>query len=93
MLRLLPRDRVLTETDYPYSKSRDPSATRPGRVARAIALLASAWSETPSDVVGRTWTALRAIDASGRLRERVPVIRDQLAMIQRTSAFPGPYGE
>jgi TatD DNase family protein len=85
VIAALPRDRVLTETDFPFTKQRDSTATAPGRVARALALLSSTWGETPSDVVKRTWRALSALDESGRLGERCPVLRDQLAALRRAS--------
>jgi TatD DNase family protein len=81
----LPRDRVLTETDYPFTKQRDSTATAPGRVTRALALLASAWNEAPADVITRTWRALSELDASGRLGERCPVLRDELEALGHVS--------
>lgn len=81
IIAALPRDRVLTETDFPFTKQRDSSATAPGRVTRALALLASAWNEPASEIVTRTWRALRELDASGRLGERCPVLRDQLGAV------------
>lgn len=70
ILRMLPRDRVLPETDFPFTRSTDRAAIAPGRVARPIALLAAEWQESPEQVLDHAWAALASIDRAGRLQVR-----------------------
>lgn len=55
VLSLLPRDRVLTETDYPHTKKSDKAADRPGAVATTESALAEAWGEDAGAVRNQVW--------------------------------------
>jgi TatD DNase family protein len=89
VLAALPRDRVLTETDFPYTRRTDPTATGPGRVARALALLSSSWQETPAEVVDRTWRTLATLDVAGRLSAKSTAIKAQVAEVAKAAVEGG----
>ena len=59
LLRQLPRGRIITETDFPFTRRRDPRATRPGEVATVEATLASIWGMTAEAVRVRIWRNFR----------------------------------
>jgi hypothetical protein len=58
--------RVVTETDFPSTRSRDRSVDRPGAVGSIEERLAALWSVSPADVRDTAWSVLREIDAGGR---------------------------
>lgn len=60
-LSSVPRDRVLTETDFPHTQRSDPRASRPGAVDTIEATLASQWSTTADEVRRQVWRNLRAL--------------------------------
>lgn len=70
VLKALPRDRTLTETDFPFTKRMDPAATAPGRVAKGIALLSSTWTMAPAQVTELVWQNLASLDSARHLRAR-----------------------
>ena len=65
VLRVLPRMRVVTETDFPATRSRDQSVDRPGAVGSIEAHLAALWSIGLTAVRDTGWSVLREIDAGG----------------------------
>ncbi len=65
VLASLPRMLVVTETDFPATRSRDHSVDRPGAVGSIEARLAALWSVSPADVRDTAWSVLREIDAGG----------------------------
>lgn len=66
VLDLLPRDRVLTETDFPHSRRSDRAAARPGQVGTIETALAASWGVDRYGVRAQVWTNLRALlDDSG----------------------------
>jgi TatD DNase family protein len=68
VLASLPQDRVVTETDFPATRSRDRYVDRPGAVGSIEARLAALWSVDISAVRDRGWAVMRAVDAPrGRL--------------------------
>jgi TatD DNase family protein len=70
LVERLPRDRVLTETDYPFTARQDPRAISPGAVYSAEAMLATAWSEDISSVRTAVWQNLGAVDSgANRIRK------------------------
>ena len=83
ILRALPRDRVLPETDFPFTRSTDRAANAPGRVARAIALLAAEWEESPEEVLDHAWAALASIDRAGRLQARATSFAAAIAAVRQ----------
>jgi TatD DNase family protein len=65
LLALLPRDRVVTETDGPYVKTgRRPSA--PADVPRIVADLAGVWSCTTEEAQQLIWTNMSEIRAKAK---------------------------
>lgn len=62
ILAMLPRDRVLTETDYPLTSNSDPRASMPGKVDTILGTLAREWSCDIEAVRLATWTALADLD-------------------------------
>ena len=54
LLRALPRNRVLTETDGPYVRT-DGKAAEPASVPRLVADLAGAWGCEPEEARVRIW--------------------------------------
>jgi TatD DNase family protein len=49
VLEVVPADRILTETDFPFSRRSDPQASAPGRVSAVENMLVRRWQ---TDVVG-----------------------------------------
>jgi TatD DNase family protein len=84
-LALLPRMRVVTETDFPATRSRDRSVDRPGAVGSIEARLAALWSVSPADVRNAGWSVIREIDAgAGRLAQTT-----QSASVSGAKGRPG----
>lgn len=74
-LARIPLDRVLTETDFPASRTKT-GASRPGDVARIEAMLTEQYGP---DVRRQVWTNLAAVSRRSGAIERMPVaIRDRL---------------
>lgn len=60
-LPLVPRDRVLTETDHPFGDRRQTAPRRPGRVDQVEAVLARHWNVDVKDVRRQVWANLRDV--------------------------------
>ena len=68
VLTILPRTRVVTETDFPATRSRDRSVDRPGAVGSIESRLAALWSVSPTEARDIGWSVIREIDTgAGRL--------------------------
>lgn len=65
VLATLPVDRVVSETDFPATRSYDRSVDRPGAVASIETKLAALWSVETAVVRERGWNVVRAVDARG----------------------------
>jgi TatD DNase family protein len=61
VLELLPLERILTETDYPFTERSDKRATRPGAVTTIESALEEAWGTDRAGVRGQLWTNLAAL--------------------------------
>lgn len=70
-IRLLPRERILCETDFPARKVR---ARRPADVQSAETLLSQVWNRTPEEVRAQTWWNLRTLSEQSGAIERLPEI-------------------
>lgn len=82
VIRLIPLDRVLTETDFPFSQRYDPDADRPAAVATIETALAEQHHLTVSELRQRIWTTLAPLVdlapdgvASAQLRAHVDAAR------------------
>lgn len=82
VLDLIPPDRVLTETDYPFSEKADPKADRPGAVSTTEAALAETWSVERSQVRDRVWRNLRDLAGQASCTDFLPqgIARTMLAL-------------
>jgi TatD DNase family protein len=63
VIRALPHDLVMTETDFPATRSRDASISRPGAVGSIESHLAGLWGVDTDRVRESGWEALRRLDA------------------------------
>jgi TatD DNase family protein len=72
ILDSLPPDRVLTETDYPFSEKADPTANRPGAVSTTETALAEVWGIDRSEVRSRIWTNLRDLAMRSSCADLLP---------------------
>jgi TatD DNase family protein len=72
VLDLVPRDRLLTETDYPHSRRYDRSADRPGRVEAVEAALEWSWGVDRLGVRRQLWRNFGALLAETSTLERMP---------------------
>ena len=61
ILEMLPRERVLTETDHPFGDRRQPGSKRPGRVDLVEAALAEHWNVDTATVRRQVWRNLLEI--------------------------------
>lgn len=61
ILSLVPRDRVLTETDHPFGDRRQAAPRRPGRVHDVEAAMARCWNVDIDGVRRQVWANLRRI--------------------------------
>jgi TatD DNase family protein len=61
ILSLVPRDRVLTETDHPFGDRRQAAPRRPGRVDDVEAAMARRWNLDIDGVRSQVWANLRRI--------------------------------
>lgn len=68
-VRFLPRDRVLTETDFPARKVR---ARKPADTERVELLLSEAWGIPTDEVRAKTWWNLRTLSEQTGAIERLP---------------------
>lgn len=68
-ISFLPRDRVLSETDFPARKTR---ARKPADVERAELLLAKAWGVTRDEVRAKIWWNFRTLSEQTGAIERLP---------------------
>lgn len=71
VVQALPRDRVLTETDFPFTRKH--GASRPGDTTTAEQLLASAWSETPVAVRQIVWRNFASLASETGAMNRLPI--------------------
>jgi TatD DNase family protein len=78
VLALLPRDRVLTETDYPHSRRYDPAARRPAAVRTIEAALMEQWKVDQSELRRQIWRNL------GELFDRCELLDELPPFIQET---------
>ncbi len=70
ILAELPRDRVLTETDFPLTATIDPPVARPGGVDAILATLAQLWGCDANAVRASSWRAIGELDRGSRRLER-----------------------
>jgi len=85
-LDLVPKDRLLTETDYPHSRRYDGNADRPGRVETVEAALERKWSVDHLEVRRQLWRNFGAMLAETSTLERMP--KSVLAALA-TAGFEG----
>jgi TatD DNase family protein len=75
VLSLVPRERVLTETDFPHTQRSDRAADRPGRTETIERALEGQWSEDRWGVRQQLWrnlrTLLRETDTTSRMPRAV----------------------
>jgi TatD DNase family protein len=72
VLDLLPRERVLTETDYPYSRRSDRAASEPAQVATIEQALMRAWGVDELSLRRQLWRNLAELFERCELIERLP---------------------
>jgi TatD DNase family protein len=72
VLSLLPRDRVLTETDFPHTKRSDRAADRPGRTETIERALEAQWGEDRWGVRQQLWSNLRTLLRETDTTARMP---------------------
>jgi len=72
VLDLLPPDRILTETDYPFTERQDRRANRPGAVTTIEAALAKSWGSDISEVRSQLWANLAALCSGAGCLELLP---------------------
>ena len=66
ILEMLPRERVLTETDHPFGDRHEPGPRRPGRVGLVEAALAELWDVDANTVRRQVWrNLLESADNTG----------------------------
>jgi TatD DNase family protein len=72
VLDLIPRDRILTETDFPFSRRSDRGAVRPGITTTIEAALADAWKLDASDAREQVWRNFKRLISSTGGAQRMP---------------------
>ncbi|MGO9899775.1 MAG: TatD family hydrolase [Solirubrobacteraceae bacterium] len=72
VLSLLPRDRVLTETDFPHTRRADRAAERPGRTETIERALEAEWHEDRWGVRQQLWRNLRTLVCATDSTARMP---------------------
>ena len=72
VLGLVPRDRILTETDHPSGDRSEKPPHRPGNMRRTVAALAEHWGVSPDEVVGQTWQNWRTLSLSTGTADLLP---------------------
>lgn len=76
-LAALPRDRVVTETDFPYTRRQ--GARRPGDTATLEAALSHVWKCPVSEVRAQVWENFGALVAVSGATEKLPrTVRERL---------------
>ena len=70
VITAIPRDRLLTETDFPYT--RRAGATRPGSIDSIIEKLALLWETTADEVQQEVWNNLLGLVEVAGVRSRLP---------------------
>jgi Tat protein secretion system quality control protein TatD with DNase activity len=79
VLDLLPHDRVLTETDFPHTRSSDKQCTRPGAVSSIEQALTERWSLDLHRVRQRVWRTFAEIADRCDIADDLPeAIQDQM---------------
>jgi TatD DNase family protein len=61
VIGLVSRNRILTETDFPFTSRRDKRAKRPGEVSSIEEALARIWEADEWTVRSQVWRNLRAL--------------------------------
>ena len=72
VLALLPQNRVLAETDFPYSRRSDPVADMPAAVATIEVCLMQEWGVDQLGLRRRLWRTVSALYERCELSERLP---------------------
>ena len=72
VLALLPQNRVLAETDFPYPRRSDPVADRPAAVATIEVCLMQEWGVDQLGLRRRLWRTVSALYERCELSERLP---------------------
>jgi TatD DNase family protein len=72
VLDLVPRERLLTETDFPHTRRYDRSATKPGKVEIVEAHLEARWEASRFDVRRQLWRNLGSLLAQAEVIDRMP---------------------
>lgn len=72
VLSLLPPDRVLTETDFPYSRRADSAASRPAAVATIERELMRRWGVSELELRRRLWRNLAELCERCAVSENLP---------------------
>jgi TatD DNase family protein len=72
ILKFLPSNRVLTETDFPFTEKADPKANMPGAVSTTETALAKAWNVDRADVRSRIWANLRDLAMRSSCADLLP---------------------
>jgi TatD DNase family protein len=79
VLDFLPQDRVLTETDFPNTRSNDKQCTRPGAVSTIERALADRWSLDLHGVRQRIWRTFAEIADRCDIADDLPeAVQDQM---------------
>src|SRR5690606_25346037 len=71
-LRLVPSDRLLTETDHPFGDRRESQPQRPGNVQRAEHRIGQLLNRQPAEVRSMTWRNLRTLVEDLDLHDLLP---------------------
>jgi len=73
LLQYIPRDRILTETDFPFTQATEHGAHRPGEVMVAEDLLADAWGMERPLVREQVWRSFADLMVSCSVVDRMPM--------------------
>jgi Tat protein secretion system quality control protein TatD with DNase activity len=81
-LELIPPNLVLTETDYPHSRKRDPYASQPGAVRTIEDALMAEWETSRFELRHRLWRNVAAIfDRCGLLEELPLAVQETILAV------------
>lgn len=69
---VVPRDRVLTETDHPAGDRSEPPPHRPGHMPKITAALAREWAVPPDETVQQIWRNWRELTLTTHTADRLP---------------------
>lgn len=72
VIGIVPRDRIVTETDHPSGDRSEPPPRRPGNMARTIAGLSEQWNVPEGEVVRQTWKNWRNLGLSTGTADLLP---------------------